>query len=306
MSIVFFEDKFCPFEEAKISIMTHAFMYGTAVFEGIRGYWNEDRKKLYIFRPLEHFERLAHSAKILRIKPQYTPQQMLDLSLELLRQNKYTQDVYLRPSLYKSSLKIGPSLLNNEDQFYMFSIPMGDYLDTDKGISVNVSSWRRVSDNALPARAKIVGSYVNTALAKTQAQLDGFDDTVVLTEDGHISEGSAMNIFLLRDGQLITTPTTDDILEGITRSTIIQIAQEKLNLAVVERKVDRTELYTADEVFFCGTGAQISPITSIDHYQVGNGGGEIGDVTEKLQKLYFQIVRGEESSYRKWCIEVNY
>ncbi len=302
MTTVFFEGKFVPLEEAKISIMTHAFLYGTSVFEGIRAYWNEIDKKMYIFRPLEHFERLKQSAKILRLELNHTPEQMVALTQELLRRNAPKEDMYIRPISYKAGMRIGPALLNNPSEFCMFTVPMGDYIDTDKGVSVVVSNWRRIEDNAIPARAKIAGSYVNTALAKTDALLSNFADAIVLDERGHVAEGSAMNIFIVRSGKLITSQVSNNILEGITRSSIIELAQNELGLEVVEREIDRTELYIADEMFFCGTGAQISPITSVDYYDVGNG--SIGSITTSLKNLYFSAVKNKNPKYAHWCVEV--
>ncbi len=301
-SIVFFEGKFVPAEQAKISIMTHAFLYGTSVFEGIRAYWNESDKTMYIFRPLEHYERLLQSAKILRIEIPHSAEGLVALTRELLRQNSPKEDTYIRPIAYKAGQRIGPALLNNPNEFCLFSVPMGDYIDTSKGVSVTVSNWRRVEDNAIPARAKIAGSYVNTALAKTDALLSNFADAIVLDENGHVAEGSAMNIFIVRNGKLITSRVTDNILEGITRSTIIDIAKNELGVEVVERSIDRTELYIADEIFFCGTGAQVSPVTSVDYYKVGDG--NVGPITRKLKELYFAVVKNTMPKYSDWCVPV--
>jgi len=301
-STVFFEGKFVPSYEAKISVATHAFLYGTSVFEGIRAYWSDTDKKLYIFRPLEHFQRLKLSSKILRMELKRSPEELVELCRQLLSFNNPKEDTYIRPIVYKADLRIGPSLLNSKDEFCMFAVPMGDYIDTTKGISVAVSSWRRVEDNAIPARAKIAGSYVNTALAKTDALLSNFADAIVLDESGHVAEGSAMNLIMVRNGKLITSPITENILEGITRATILELAVKELGLQVEERSIDRTELYIADEMFFCGTGAQVSPITSVDYYNVGNG--QIGPITSQLKNLYFDLVRNRLPQYVHWCVEV--
>jgi branched-chain amino acid aminotransferase len=299
---VFFEGKFVPSEQAKISVATHAFLYGTSVFEGIRAYWNAEDQKLYVFRAKEHFERLINSSKFLRMDLRYSVDDFLKLTKELLEKNKPTEDTYIRPIAYKADLRIGPALLNNKDEFCLFAVPMGDYIDTTKGIPVTISSWRRVEDNAIPARAKIAGSYVNTALAKTDALLSNFADAIVLDESGHVSEGSAMNLVIVRNGKLITSKITDNILEGITRSTIMDLAVNELGLQVEERSIDRTELYIADEMFFCGTGAQISPIVSVDHYAIGNG--QIGPISKKLKDLYFNVVRNKIAKYSDWCLAV--
>ncbi len=301
-NIAFFEGKFIPFKDAKISIMTHAFLYGTSVFEGIRAYWNEKKKKFYLFRALEHFERFKNSTKILRMNLKYNTKELVDLSCELIKKNSYKEDIYIRPTAYKSSLKIGPSLINTEDDFCMFTMPMGDYIDTKKGIAVCTSSWQRVEDNSIPARAKISGSYINTALAKAEAQLNNFADCLMLDDRGHICEGSAMNFFMIKNNKLITSPIYSDLLEGVTRDSIIKIAKQELNLEVVEREIDRSEAFLADELFFCGTGAQVSPISSVDHYIVGNGA--IGEITAKLQEIYFAIVKGENPKYSNWYIEI--
>ncbi len=298
----FFEGRFVPLEEAKISVQTHAFLYGTAVFEGIRAYWVEEERDLLVFRMREHYERLIDSCRILRIRPRYNVDELCEITVELLARNNDEQDVYLRPIYYKSSATIGPELGRVDDDFVLFSVPMGEYLDLEKGLRVRVSSWRRLSDNMLPGRAKVNGAYVNAALAKTEAVDDGYDEAIFLTQDGHVSEGSAENLFIVRDGVLITPPVTDDILEGITRATIMELAREELGLEVVERSIDRTELYVADEAFFTGTGAQVSPISEIDNRPVGSGG--IGPISRQIQELYFRVVRGKEPRYRKWCTPV--
>ena len=296
---------FCKFEDANVSVMTHAFMYGTAVFEGIRAYYNKEEGKLYALHVREHMERLLQSCKIMRLKPYYSVDQMCDLVIELLRKNNPKTDCYIRPSWFKSAIRIGPSLIcgdEDEDSFVMSSLDLGDYLDTSKGISVQVSSWRRLSDNAIPARAKVNGSYVNTALSKANAILSGYDDAIYLTESGKVSEGSAMNLYIIRNGKLITSNVTDNILEGITRSFIAKLATEELGIEVETRTIDRTELYVADEAFFCGTGAQIVPIGSIDHYEVGNT--KPGQITLKLQKLYTDVCQGKVEKYKGYLTEI--
>lgn len=295
---------FLHFKDAKISVMTHAFMYGTAVFEGIRAYYNPKKSKLYALHVQEHLRRLLNSCKILRLKPYYDVEQMQEIIIELLRRNNPQQDAYIRPSWFKSCLRIGPTVLGGEDEdsFVVTSINLGDYLDTQKGISVQISNWRRISDNAIPARAKINGSYVNTALAKSTAQLAGFDDAIYLTEEGHVSEGSAMNLFIVRGGKLITSGVTENILEGITRRFVIELATKELGYEVEIREIDRTELYLADEAFFCGTGAQIVPIGFIDHYPLGDA--KPGPITSKLQDLYTNICRGNIDKYQHVLLEV--
>jgi len=298
----FFKGRFVPIEEAKVSIMTHALNYGTGCFEGIRAYWNEEAEQLYIFRMKEHYQRLLHSARILHIALPYTVEQLGDLTVELLRREGYRQDAYIRPLAYKCSEGIGVRLHDLEDDLAIFAVPFGRYIEREEGARAGVSSWRRVDDNAAPARAKITGAYINSALAKTDAVLNGYDEAIVLTQDGHVSEGSAENLFLVKDGQLITPAVTENILEGITRATLIELAREELHLETIERRIDRSELYTADEAFFCGTGVQIAAIVEIDHRPVGDG--QMGPVVKRLRDLYFDVVHGRVPKYRAWCTPV--
>ena len=305
-SIAYFDGKFIPLKEARINIMTHAFQYGTGVFEGIRGYWNQEEKQMYIFKMKEHYVRLANNCKILRLELDKSTHELCSITVDLMKKNKPTCDMYIRPNVYKAGLVIGPSLINkngkNPTALSICAMPLGDYLDTEKGLHVSVSSWTRINDNAIPPRGKIQGSYVNTALAKTDAVLSGFDDSIVLSSDGHVSEGSAMNLFIVRDRKLITTPVTDNILEGITRQAVFELAKNELDIETEIRQIDRTELYICDEAFFCGTGAQVSPITMIDHRPIG--GGKIGQISKKLQDIYFNVVRGRSHSYKEWCTPV--
>lgn len=298
----FFQGSVVPIEEAKISVQTHAFLYGTAVFEGIRAYWVEEEQEQLVFRMKEHYDRLLQSCRILRITSKYTSDDLCEITLDILAKNNDRQDMYVRPIFYKSDHAIGPELSRIGDDFVLYTLPMGEYLDLDKGLKVRVSSWRRLSDNAMPGRAKVNGAYVNAALAKTEAVDDGYDEAIFLTEDGHVAEGSAENIFIVRNGTLITPPVTADILEGITRATIMELAQDVLDIPVVERQIDRTELYIADEAFFVGTGAQVSPISEIDRRPVGSG--EIGPISRRIQQLYFDVVRGRVPAYRDWCTPV--
>lgn len=299
---VFMDGEYVPYENAKISVRTHAFLYGTSVFEGIRAYWNEQDQQAYIFRMKEHYERIHNSCKIMHMDPIYSVKDMCSITIELLKKNNPLEDTYIRPTIYKSAETIGPKLINNKDSFLIFTAALGQYVDISKGLSVCVSNWRRNDDNAIPPRAKVGGSYANTALIVTDAIKAGFDEALVLSQDGHVTEGSAMNFFLVENGKLITTNITDNILIGITRNTVKEIAQKELGLEVIERVIDRTELYIADEAFYCGTGAQISPITSVDHRPLGDG--KVGPITKKLQDLYFEIVRGKVKKYSNWCIPV--
>jgi len=297
----FLDGEFIPTADAKISVMTHAFNYGTGVFEGIRAYWNAAHEQLYVLHLREHFERLHRSCRIMRIALPYSVAQLSEIALEVLRRCAYREDAYLRPIAFKRSEIIGVRLHDLEDSLTVFAVPMGAYIDIDRGISCGVSSWRRTDDNAIPARSKITGAYVNAALAKTEANEAGYDEAIVLNPDGHVSEGSAENLFMYRDGVLVTPPGTDNILEGIVRQSVMRIAQDE-GFTVQVREIDRTELYIADEIFLCGTGAQISPVTSVDHRPVGDGA--IGQQTRRLSDVYFRAVRGDHERYKAWVTPV--
>jgi branched-chain amino acid aminotransferase len=298
----FFENHIVPIAEANVSIMTHAFNYGTGVFEGIRAYWNDAQKQLYVFQLREHYERFLNSCKILMIDLPYSADDLSSITLDLLRTEAYQEDAYMRPLAYKASAGIGVRLHGLANAFSLFAVPFGKYVDVEGPLRVAVSSWRRVDDNAIPARAKVVGAYVNSALAKTEAQLNGFDEAIVLTQDGHVSEGSAENIWLIKGGQAITPPVYDNILEGITRRVAGELLARELGIEVVERSIDRTELYQADELFLCGTGAEIMLVGEVDRRKVGHGGS--GPVGSKLRELYFEMVRGNLPQYRHWCTPV--
>jgi branched-chain amino acid aminotransferase len=299
---LFMNGEFVPIERGMISVRTHGFAYGTGCFEGIRGYWNESEQQVHLFRLREHYERLMRSCAILQISLPYTVDQLIDISAELVQRNGQRQDVYLRPVAYKADQTIGVRLHGLQDDFIITSEPVGNYIDTN-GMSAGVSSWRRIDDNAIPARAKISGAYVNSAFAKSEAIQNGFDEAIMLTHEGHVSEGSAENIFLVINGELATPAPTENILLGITRDTVIELARRELGRITRERQIDRTELYVADEIFMCGTGAQIAPIISVDHRPVGNG--KIGPISSAIQQLYNDVVRGRSSDYRaQWCTPV--
>jgi len=298
----FFEGGFVPIADAKVSVMTHALNYGTGCFEGIRAYWNDDEQQLYVFRMPEHYRRLHNSCRILMIDLPYTVEQLCDLTVELLRREGFREDTYIRPLAFKSQEGIGVRLKGVKDGFSLFALPFGKYIEKEEGARACVSSWRRIYDTALPARAKCTGAYVNSALCKSEAEINGFDEAIVLTRGGSVSEGSAENFFMVRNGVLITPGVTSDILEGITRETLLQLAGDELHVPTIERTIDRTELYVCDEAFFCGTGVQIAAITSIDQRPVGDG--HIGPITKELRSLYFDIVRGKMEKYRGWCTPV--
>jgi len=298
----FFRGELVPLRDARVSVMTHAFNYGTAVFEGIRAYWNAEQSQLYALDLLPHFERIRQSARLLQMEVPYSAQQLADHTLEMLRRDGLHEDMYVRPIIYKSSETIGVRLHNLDADVVVFAIPFGQYIDTEGGIRAQVSSWRRTDDNSIPARGKITGAYVNGALAKTEAQMNGFDEAIVLAQDGHVSEGSAENLFIVKQGRLLTPAVTDNILEGITRRRLMNLARERLEIPVEERSIDRTELYTADEVFLCGTGAQISPVVEIDRRQIGSG--RPGPITRQLHDIYFNAVRGRDEACMDWLTPV--
>jgi branched-chain amino acid aminotransferase len=299
---VFFEGDFVRYHDAHLGLMTHALHYGTAVFEGIRAYWNEEKSQLYLLQAAAHYERMRRSANVMRMELPYSPEELVNFTLELLRRNEFKSDVYVRPLLYTSSEEIGVRLHNLNRSFFIYSVPFGKYVEVEAGIRCMVSTWRRVPDQSLPARAKISGSYAQAALAKSEAVENGFDEAIVLSVDGHVSEGSAENLFMLKDGEFVTPPVTDDILEGVTRQLLIKVIEDELNLPVLERSIDRTELYTCDELLLCGTGAQISPVIEVDRRPVGNG--KVGEFTQELQGIYFSAVRGETPKYKDWTIPV--
>jgi branched-chain amino acid aminotransferase len=301
-SWIFFNGEFARYHDVRLGVMTHALHYGTGCFEGIRAYWNPKEEQLFLLQAPAHFSRLHDSAKILRMQLPYSVEELVETTLALLRRNDYRTDTYVRPLLFKSVEQIGVQLHGLPDAFLIYTSPFGNYVEIEAGIRCMVSSWRRVSDGSLPARAKVTGGYINSALAKSEAMENGFDEAIVLSHDGHVSEGSAENLFMLKDGVFATPPVTDDILEGITRNLLIRMIRDELGLPVVERSIDRTELYTCEELFLCGTGAQISPVIEVDHRNVGSG--SVGEFTQELQQLYFGAVRGENAKYKDWSIRV--
>ncbi|GAB1469294.1 branched-chain amino acid transaminase [Chloroflexota bacterium] len=299
----FFEGKNVPLSEANISIATHGFLYGTAVFGGVRAYWNEEKKRLFVFRPYDHFHRLLNSGKMMAMSIPQDEKALVQLTLDLLRIDNWKQDLYLRPTIYKADKGIGVRLHQLRDDFCMFVMAYEPYVKNDTNAHVTISSWRRIDDNVIPARGKVAGAYANSALIKTDANRAGFDEAIVLDNHGHVSEGSAMNIFMVRDGRLITPPITDNILEGITRRSIMEIAKKELGLEVVERSIDRTEVFIAEELFMTGTAAQVVAVTQVDHRPVGSG--SMGPITSKLREVFDDIVRAKNPKYAAWNVEVN-
>jgi branched-chain amino acid aminotransferase len=294
----YFEGQIVPYSQAKVGIMNHTLNYGTGAFGGVRGYWNASEEQLYIFRPMDHFIRLLNSVKLLFTKIDEDLEQLVQVALELVRVEGLREDCYIRPLIYNADEIIGVRLNDLNTKVTMFTVPFTRYVENDEGAHVTVSSWSRINDNSIPARGKITGAYVNSAYIKTDALLSGFDEALVLTNEGHISEGSAENVFMVRDGVLITPPVTENILEGITRRTLIRLAKEDLGLEVHERRIDRTEVYICDEFFLSGTAAAVTAVTHVDHQAVGSG--IMGPVTAQLRQLYDDVVRGKVEKYRFW------
>ncbi|MEM0950791.1 MAG: branched-chain amino acid transaminase [Cyanobacteria bacterium P01_H01_bin.74] len=300
---VYFNGHFVPLADANISIKNHSFLYGTSLFEGIRGYYNAEKKSISIFRMKEHYQRVLANSKIFFMTPGATLDELMDLTTELVRRNAPQHDFYIRFTLYKSGESIGPYLEKLDTDFCIWTSQLGNYVDIDKGLHVTLSAWRRLSDNAIPPCAKAGGAYMNTAIMITDAKKKGFDEVISLTESGHVSEGSAMNVFLVRDGKLITPAVTENILEGVTRNSVITLAAKELGITVEERIVSRTELYRAEEIFFTGTAAQIAPVTQIDYRPVGDG--TVGKMTHAIQALYFDVAKNNYPKYKDWCTEVS-
>lgn len=296
--IVYAGGEFKRYEDAKIGLLTHGLQYGTGCFEGIRGYWVPDDEELYLVLLRDHFERLYTSAKILTMTLPKSVDELIDVTVELCVRNRFETNVYVRPFVYKAAEDVGVRLHNVPDAFAIVPIPFTAYLDTSKGLHVCVSSWRRADDTMAPPRAKITGLYVNSALAKSEAVENGYDEAILLSHDGHVAEGSAENIFLVRRGVLYTPDPSQNVLEGCTRRAIMDIAAQELGLQVVERSIDRGELYSADEVFFTGTAAGVGYVASIDRRVVGDGA--MGPITKRLAEFYERIVTGREPRYAHW------
>lgn len=297
----FYDQKFMPLTEAKMSVMTNFMHYGTGVFEGVRGSWNKEKKQVFIFRLREHYERMLNGCKALKIELPYSIEDFVKLTVELVQKSGLKESQYIRPLAYKSTEAIGVRLHNLKNDFLMFNLPWTRYLETDIA-KVGVSSWRRPGNNFAIPNAKFTGQYINGAFTKTEAIENGFDEAIVLNEWGRVAEGSGENIFLVINGKLITPSPSESILIGITRNSVIEIAQKELGLDVIERPVERGELYTCDEAFFTGTAANVAAIGEIDHRKVGKG--EIGPVTKKLSDVYSDIILGNNPKYMHWCTPV--
>jgi len=299
--IVYFAGEFMPLCEARVGILTHTLHYGTGVFEGIRGHWDDASQQLYVLRAPEHYERWKQNCGILHIEIPASTETLCAITLELMRRNDFRTNVYVRPLAYKSAERVGVAP-DEQDAFAIVALPFGDYLHAEKGLHAGVSAWRRVEDNAIPARAKICGAYVNSALASDDARRCGFDEAIMLDEDGHVAEGATCNLFMVRRGALITPPVYGNVLEGITRDTVMQLAEHELGVRAVERPIDRSELYVCDELFFTGTAVGIAPVVQVDHRPVKEGA--IGSMTRAIQMLYVDATHGRLDQYRTWLMSV--
>lgn len=301
--LAFFHGNIVPISEAKVSVMTHALHYGTAVFEGVRGNWNEAQNKLFVFRMAEHYDRLLQGCRMMLMDIPYSTEDLCNITIELLQRCGYKQDLYIRPLAYKSQELVANLRLQDLDSdFTLMAVPFGAYIDAEGAIDCTTSSWRRIDDTIIPPRVKISGHYVNSILAKTEATLAGFDEAIMLTQDGDVSEGSGENLFMVVNGSIFTPPVADNNLTGITRDSAITLAKDLLGIEVVERRIRRSELYLCDEVFLTGTAAHITPVGSLDRRPIGEGG--VGPITTKLRDAYVEVIKGDNPDYIRWCTAV--
>ena len=296
---VFFKDKFVPFSQANVSIASSPVLYGLSIYTVFSASWNQARQKMYVFRLKDHYDRLVKSAKIMdfhSFADEWTYEKFSQTMLELLRRNHIEEDVLVRATVFIDELVAGTKIHDLTNSFAAYVYPLGEVLPRS-GINVCVSSWSRTADNAIPSRAKVNGSYVNASLMKNEALLNGYDDAIALDQHGHVSEGTVANLFIVRDGVLITPDAATDILEGITRNTVLTIAR-LLQLPTAERSIDRSELYLADEVFMCGSSALITPVLSIDKRPIGNA--QTGPITQQLLQAYQAVQQGENPAFANW------
>jgi len=302
-SLAFFKGKITPLEDAKVGIMTHALHYGTGVFEGIRGNWNEDKDAIVVFRLREHYDRMIRGCKILNIELPYSVDDLIGITTELIKKCGYKEDIYIRPLAYKSEEKVANLKLHElASDFTLMIIPFGNYIDNEKSIKCQTSSWRRPDDSMMPTGVKLSGLYTTSILAKTEAIMAGFDEAILLNHDGSVSEGSGENLFMVLGDEIITPAETENCLLGITRDCVVEIAKNEMNIDVSSRKIHRSEIYLADEIFLTGTAAHITSVGSLDNRKIGNN--DVGPLTKELQSIYFKAVRGNNSKYQKWCTEV--
>ena len=302
-ALAYFRGDYVPLSEANVNITTHALHYGTAVFEGIRGNWNEDLGKMFVFRPREHYERFLQGCKIMLLDIPYSLDELMDITIGLIERCGYREDVYVRPIAYKSEELVANLRLQElASDFALIVVPFGSYIEGDGAIRCCTSSWRRIDDSIIPPRVKISGHYVNSILAKTEAVLAGFDEAIFMNQDGSVSEGSGENLFMVTDGVLYTPLVSENNLTGITRDSAWRLAENELELEVVERRIRRSELYLADEVFLTGTAAHIIPVRELDNRPIGNR--DVGPITKQLREIYLGLIRGNNSKYAHWTVPV--
>jgi len=301
-SYVFYQGEIVEESNVNISIRSKAFNYGLGCFEGIRAYWNDETGQLYGFTFKEHYERLLQSCKALGMKIPYSVEELCDCTIELLKKNNCRETTYIRPVVYKGSNNLSPSLYNDDDdRIVIYTLPLGVF-ESDGEMKVAVTSWRRISDSMLPPRTKATAAYLNSALASLEVKENGFDEAVFLTETGNVCEGPGENIFFVKKGKLITPPPSDNILEGITRGIVMELAEKELGIPVLERSVARTELYNSDEVFFSGTAMEVTSIVEVDRRTVGDG--KEGPVCQQLRELFFDITKAKNPKYAHYCTPV--
>jgi branched-chain amino acid aminotransferase len=276
--------------------------YGLGCFTGIRGHWNKDKKNLYLFRLQDHHKRLKESAKILGMKFRYTFPQFQKIIFDLIKKNKIKEDIYIRPTLYAAATTLTPRFDNPDDDMAVYMISLKDYFNTQKGLNVCISTWRRFDDDCMSVKAKITGAYANGALAKTEAVLNGYDEPLFLNRDGKVCEASGANIFGIKEGVVYTPPLHANNLNGITRRTLIELFSQELGIEVREEEFDRSTLYTFDELFFSGTAAKVTWIRAVDKRTIGTG--KMGPLTKKIKTIFDAISQADNSKYEKWLTAV--
>jgi branched-chain amino acid aminotransferase len=298
LPIAYFQNEFIPFEQANISIATHALHYGTGAFGGLRGIPDpQNPNQILLFRLDRHCQRLSNSAKFLRYE--LSAEKIQQIIIDFVKKNKPSESFYIRPFVYTSDLGIAPRLHKIEKNFFVYGLPLGDYLSPD-GISCRISSWHRQEDRSLPLRGKISGAYITSSLAKTEAVESGFDEAILMNSQGKVSEASGMNIFVIRGGKIFTPGFDQDVLEGITRDSIITVARN-LGFEVIERPIDKTELLIADEVFLSGTAAKITPVKRIECYDLPDQ----RPITEKLKDKLTAITENRDPEYKDWITVIS-
>jgi branched-chain amino acid aminotransferase len=302
-SICLLRDQFVPFSDANVSIASSPVLYGLCVYTVFSANWNEQKQQLFVFRLKDHYERLLRSCRVMGfsdISEQYSYEQFKTRMLELINKNDVKEDALVRVMVFIDEISAGTKIDGLKVALTAYIYPMGEILNVD-GIHACVSSWTRNADNMIPPRAKLNGGYINASLMKNEALLNGYDEAIALDAHGHVAEGTVANLFLVRGGKLLTPHAQADILEGITRNSILKIA-EKLHILVEEREVDRTELYIADEMMLVGSSARITPVLSVDKRKIGDG--NVGEITRKLSQAYRAAQYGEDETYTDWLIPI--